>query len=123
MSDPKVQAQMEGAVSEVTFDQLKKDMTAVKQDISSLSEQIAEALSTLASIAQQQAKGGLKNARKKVDAVMSDAGDRAGTVVESAQDAVGSIGQTLEDVVQERPVATLAVVLGLGFFIGLTWRR
>ena len=54
---------------------------------------------------------------------MSDASDRAGEVANAAQDAVSSVGDTLADVIQERPVATLAFAVGLGFLIGVTWRR
>jgi ElaB/YqjD/DUF883 family membrane-anchored ribosome-binding protein len=54
---------------------------------------------------------------------MSDASDRASTVVTATQDAASSVGDTLADVIQERPVATLAFALGLGFLIGVTWRR
>jgi ElaB/YqjD/DUF883 family membrane-anchored ribosome-binding protein len=41
----------------------------------------------------------------------------------AAQDTVSSIEETLEDVVQQRPLATVGLALGLGFLIGLTWRR
>ena len=46
---------------------------------------------------------------------MSDASDRAGAVANAAQDAVSSVDDTLADV--QRPVATLAFALGLGFLI------
>jgi ElaB/YqjD/DUF883 family membrane-anchored ribosome-binding protein len=29
----------------------------------------------------------------------------------------------LEEAIRERPVASIAVALGLGFLIGVTWRR
>jgi ElaB/YqjD/DUF883 family membrane-anchored ribosome-binding protein len=29
----------------------------------------------------------------------------------------------LEDVITQRPLATIGVALGLGFLIGVTWRR
>ena len=54
---------------------------------------------------------------------MSDASDRAGAVVTAAQGAASSVGDTLADVIEERPVATLAFAFGLGFLIGVTWRR
>jgi len=39
------------------------------------------------------------------------------------QDAAHSIEETLEDVIQQRPLATVGLALGLGFLIGATWRR
>jgi ElaB/YqjD/DUF883 family membrane-anchored ribosome-binding protein len=105
------------------YDRLEKDMTAVKNDIANLSEQIADAVNSLAGIAQKQAKRGVKNARANMDDLMSDASERAGAVAGAAQDVASSIGETLEDVIQERPLATVAVALGIGFLVGVTWRR
>ena len=75
-------------------------------------------MNALGAVAQGQARRGLRNARANVDFVMSDASDRAGAVPNAAKDAVSSVGDTLADVIQERPVATLALALGLGFLIG-----
>lgn len=54
---------------------------------------------------------------------MSDASDQAGTIANAAHDAASSVGDTLADVIEERPIATLALAFGLGFLIGVTWRR
>jgi ElaB/YqjD/DUF883 family membrane-anchored ribosome-binding protein len=113
----------QSAADDKAYARLGKDLTAVKNDIAHLSQQISEAVNTLGAVAQGQARRGLRNARANVDSVMSDASDRAGTVVSAAQDAASSVGDTLADVIQERPVATLALALGLGFLIGVTWRR
>ena len=105
------------------YARLEKDLTAVKNDIADLSQQISDAVTALGVIAQSQARRGLRNARANVDSLMSDASDRAGAVANAAQDAASSVGDTLADVIDERPVATLAFALGLGFLIGVTWRR
>ena len=55
--------------------------------------------------------------------VMSDASDQAGTIANAAHDAASSVGDTLADVIEERPIATLALAFGLGFLIGVNWRR
>jgi hypothetical protein len=34
-----------------------------------------------------------------------------------------SIGDTLEDVIRERPLPMAAIALGLGFLVGVAWRR
>jgi ElaB/YqjD/DUF883 family membrane-anchored ribosome-binding protein len=44
-------------------------------------------------------------------------------MMDAAHDAASSIEETLEDVITQRPLATVGVALGLGFLIGLTWRR
>ena len=43
--------------------------------------------------------------------------------MEAAQDAANSMEETLEEVISQRPLATVGLALGLGFLIGLTWRR
>jgi ElaB/YqjD/DUF883 family membrane-anchored ribosome-binding protein len=111
------------AGNETHYDRLMKDISAVKNDIASLSQQVADAVNALAEMAQSQAKRGLKNARANVDSVVNDASGRVGTVAGVAQEAAASIGDTLEEAVQERPLATVAIALGLGFLIGVTWRR
>jgi ElaB/YqjD/DUF883 family membrane-anchored ribosome-binding protein len=113
----------QSAADDKAYARLEKDLTAVKNDIAHLSQQISDAVNALGAVAQGQARRGLRNARANVDSVMSDASDRAGEVANAAQDAVSSVRDTLADVIQERPVATLAFAVGLGFLIGVTWRR
>ncbi len=105
------------------YARLEKDLTAVKNDIAHLSQQISDAVNALGVVAQSQARHGLRNARANVESVVSDASDRAGAIANAAQDAASSVGDTLADVIDERPVATLAFALGLGFLVGVTWRR
>jgi ElaB/YqjD/DUF883 family membrane-anchored ribosome-binding protein len=116
-------AAQDASETAAAYERLQKDVTAVKNDIASLSQQIAEAVNALADLAQKQAKRGVKNARANVDSVVSDAADRVGVVAGAAQEAATSLGDTLEEAIQERPLATLAIALGLGFLIGVTWRR
>ena len=105
--------------SDDPFTRLEKEMTAMKNAIGDLSEQVADAASDIGAVAQSQARRGLKNARSHVNAMMSD----AGVVANAAQTQASSIGDTLQDVIEERPLSTVALALGLGFLIGVTWRR
>lgn len=109
--------------NEDPFTRLEKEMTAMRNAIGDLSEQVADAASDIGAVAQSQARRGLKNARSHVNAMMSDASDRAGVVANAAQVQASSIGDTLQDVIEERPLSTVALALGLGFLIGVTWRR
>ena len=109
--------------NEDPFTRLEKEMTAMRNAIGDLSEQVADAASDIGAVAQSQARRGLKNARSHVNAMMSDASDRAGVVANAAQMQASSIGDTLQDVIEERPLSTVALALGLGFLIGVTWRR
>ncbi len=105
------------------YARLEKDLTAVKNDIAHLSQQVCEAVNALGAVAQSQARRGLRNARANVESMKSDAPDRAGTIANAAHDAASSVGDTLTDVIEERPIATLALAFGLGFLIGVAWRR
>src|SRR5271165_4760947 len=105
------------------YARLEKDLTAVKNDIADLSQKLSDAVNALGVVAQSQARRGLRNALSDVESLASDASDRAGAVANAAHDAASSVGDTLADVIDERPVATLAFALGLGFLIGVTWRR
>jgi ElaB/YqjD/DUF883 family membrane-anchored ribosome-binding protein len=104
-------------------DRLEKDVAAVKNDIAALTDQITDALNSFAGTAQKQARRGYKQARANVDTAVDDISERGGAMMDAAQDAASSIEETLEDVITQRPLATVGLALGLGFLIGATWRR
>ena len=106
-----------------TQERLEKDVAAVKNDISALTDQITDAINSFAGTAQKQARRGYKQARANVDSAVDDMSERGNAMMDAAQDAAVSIEETLEDVIKERPLATMGIVLGLGFLIGVTWRR
>jgi ElaB/YqjD/DUF883 family membrane-anchored ribosome-binding protein len=98
-------------------------MAVMKSDIGGLSDQIADAASDIGSVAQEQAKRGIKNARANMGSMASDASDRLGVVANTAQSQGLSIAESLEDAIRERPLPALALVLGFGFLVGMIWRR
>jgi len=106
-----------------TYERLEKDVGNVKNDISALADQITDALNALAGTAGKQARRSYKNARANVDSVVDDLSERSGAMMGAAQDAAASVEETLENVITERPLATVGLALGLGFLIGVTWRR
>ena len=111
------------AAEDEAYARLEKDLTAVKNDIAHLSQQIADAVNALATIAQRQTRRGVRRARENVDTVVSDASERASAVASAAQEAASSLQESLEDVIEERPITSVAIALGIGFLIGVTWRR
>jgi ElaB/YqjD/DUF883 family membrane-anchored ribosome-binding protein len=106
-----------------TYERLAKDVAAVKNDITALAEQLTDALNSFAGTARTQARRGYKQARANVDSAVDDISERGSAVMDAAQDAAISIEETLEDVIAERPLASVGLALGLGFLIGVTWRR
>jgi ElaB/YqjD/DUF883 family membrane-anchored ribosome-binding protein len=106
-----------------TYERLEKDVAAVKNDISALTEQITDALNSFAGTATKQARRGYKHARANVDSAVDDLSERGSAAMDAAQDAAGSIEEALEDIIQQRPLATVGLALGLGFLMGAAWRR
>lgn len=123
MSSTDGETGMRNLTDKATYERLEKDVAAVKNDITALTEQITDAINSFAGTARKQARRGYKQARTNVDSAVDDLSERGSAVMGAAQDAATSIEETLEDVVAERPLATVGLALGLGFLIGLTWRR
>src|SRR6266496_6565840 len=109
------EAAVKNLTDKATYERLERDVTAVKNDIAALTEQITDALNSFAGSATKQARRGYKQARANVDSAMEEASERGSAVMDAAQDAAYSIEETLEDVIAERPLATVGLALGLGF--------
>ena len=105
------------------FARLEKEMANMRDAIGGLSDQISDAASDIGAVAQEQARRGMKHARANMGSMVNDASDRLGVVANRAQSQASSLGDSLEDAVQERPLATLALAIGLGFLAGVIWRR
>ena len=114
---------MKDLTDKATYERLLKDVDAVKNDISALTEQITEALNTFTGSAQKRARRGYRQARANVDSAIADLGKRGSEALDAAQDAAATLEDTLEDAIQQRPLADVGLALGLGFLIGVTWRR
>jgi ElaB/YqjD/DUF883 family membrane-anchored ribosome-binding protein len=95
----------------------------VKNDISALADQITEVLNTFAGSASKQARRGYKDARANVDSAYDDLSERGSAMMDSAYDAASSLEESLEDLITQRPLATVGIALGIGFLIGAAWRR
>ena len=105
------------------FARLEKEMANMRDAIGGLSDQISDAAGDIGAVAQEQARRGMKHARANMGSMVNDASDRLGVVANRAQSQASSLGDSLEDAVQERPLATLALAIGLGFLAGVIWRR
>jgi ElaB/YqjD/DUF883 family membrane-anchored ribosome-binding protein len=106
-----------------TTERLEKEVNAVKNDIAALTDQITDAINSFAGTASKQARRGYKQARANAEQAVDDMSERGSAMMDAAQDAASSLEETLEDAITQRPLATVGVALGLGFLIGLTWRR
>ncbi|HEY9453441.1 MAG TPA: DUF883 family protein [Bradyrhizobium sp.] len=106
-----------------TYERLEKDVTTVKNDIAALTEQITDALNNFAGTAGKQARRGYRQARANAEQAVDEMSERGSAMMDAAQDAASSIEETLEDAITQRPLATVGIALGIGFLIGMTWRR
>jgi ElaB/YqjD/DUF883 family membrane-anchored ribosome-binding protein len=106
-----------------TYERLEKDVTAVKNDIAALTDQITDAINSFAGTASKQARRGYKQARANAEQAVDDMSERGSAMMDAAHDAASSLEETLEDAITQRPLATVALALGVGFLIGVTWRR
>lgn len=123
MSSTEAEIGTKNPMDRATFERLDKDVKAVKNDINALTEQITDALNSFAGTARKQARRGYSQARANVNSAVDDISERGSMAMDAAQDAAVSVKETLEDAIAERPLATLGLALGLGFLIGVTWRR
>jgi len=92
-----------------TVESLQEDLTAMRDDVGKLSEQVVDLLTA-------KGKSAYKRAKKGFDAQTGEAVDAMREVRDTFADAV-------EESVQERPFTTLAMALGIGFVFGAMWRR
>lgn len=114
---------LKGMTDKTTYERLEKDVTAVKNDIAALTDQITDVLNSFAGTARKQARKGYSQARANAESAMDDMSDRGNAMMGAAQDAASSIEESLEEVITQRPLATVGLALGLGFLIGVVWRR
>ncbi len=114
---------MKNMTDKTTTERLQKDLDAVKNDISALADQISDVLDAFKGDARKQAKRTYKQARANVDSVMSDVGKRGSDAIDAAQDYANTLEESLEDAITQRPLAAVGLAVGLGFLIGVTWRR
>ena len=114
---------MKDWTDKATRERLEKDVAAVKSDIAALTDQITDALNTFAHSTSKQAQRGYKQARENVDSALDDMSERGSAMMGAAQDAASSIEETLEEAITQRPLAAVGLALGIGFLIGIAWRR
>jgi ElaB/YqjD/DUF883 family membrane-anchored ribosome-binding protein len=114
---------LKSMTDKTTDERLEKDVTDVKNDIAALTDQITDALNNFAGTATKQARRGYKQARASAESTMDDMSDRGGAMLDAAHDAASSIEESLEDIITQRPLATVGLAVGLGFLIGAMWRR
>ncbi|MET0676942.1 MAG: DUF883 domain-containing protein, partial [Bradyrhizobium sp.] len=71
-----IDAAMRDLTDKANYERIQKDVSAVKNDIAALTDQITDALNAFAGQASKQAKRGYRQARDNMDATFDDVSDR-----------------------------------------------
>jgi ElaB/YqjD/DUF883 family membrane-anchored ribosome-binding protein len=95
---------------------VQNDMESLRNDLSRLGEQVADILASRGNAAWQRAKS-------SVDDVVSDAQDRGRDAMGAMRDVSDNFVEAIDESLKNRPYTTLAIVAGLSFLFGATWRR
>jgi ElaB/YqjD/DUF883 family membrane-anchored ribosome-binding protein len=95
---------------------VQDDLQALRDDFGKLAEQVREILATRGNAAWQRAKS-------SIDDVVSDARDTGRDAAGAMRDVSDNFVEAIDESIKTRPYTTLAIVAGLGFLFGATWRR
>lgn len=105
-----------GKAASAASGDLQKDLQALRDDFGRLAEQVRGIVSDKGSAAWQRAKSSM-------DGVMSDAQAKGQEAVGAVREVSNNFTDAVDESIRTRPYTTLAVVAGLGFVLGATWRR
>lgn len=99
---------------------VETDLQALRDDFARLAEQVTDILANKGNAAWARAKSGVKSS---VDDAVSGAQDTGQEAMDAVREVSDNVIGTIDELLKQRPYATLAIVAGLGFLLGLTWRR
>ena len=95
---------------------IQDDLQTLRDDFGRLAEQVGDILA-------DKGQAAWRRAKSSVDGVVSDAQDRGRDAVGAVRDASDNFVDAVDEAIKSRPYTTLAIVAGLGFLFGATWRR
>ena len=103
------------AANEASGD-IQADLQALRDDFAKLAEQVGEILGAKGNAAWQKA-------RSSVDDMVAGAQDTGREAVDAMREVSDNFVDAIDASITTRPYTTLAIVAGLGFLFGATWRR
>ena len=95
---------------------LESDLKALREDFSRLAEQVADVLANTGNAA-------WRRARSSLDGAVSDAQDKGREAASAVREVSDNFVDAIDESIKTRPYTTLALVAGLAFLFGATWRR
>ena len=103
-----------------TVEDIQHDVQALRDDLAKLAGQVTELLSAGGGEAIAGLKKRVRRMQDELDETVSDVGERGR---EALSDVSDHLGEALQDSMQEHPLTTIALAVGLGFLFGTAWRR
>jgi ElaB/YqjD/DUF883 family membrane-anchored ribosome-binding protein len=105
-----------GQAASVASRNIESDLQALRDDFSRLAEQFAGILGSKGDAAWQRAKA-------SVDDVMSEAQDKGREAADAMREVSDNFVEAVDESLKTRPYTTLAIAAGVGFLLGMMWRR
>lgn len=105
-----------GKAASAASEDIQKDLQALRDDFARLADQITVILASKGNAAWDRAK-------TSVDGVVSDAHAKGEEAVSAAREVSDNFVEAIDESIKKRPFTTLAIVAGIGFLFGATWRR
>lgn len=95
---------------------LQKDLQALRDDFRRLADQIADIVTGTGNAAWQRAKS-------SVDEAVAEAQGKGREAAEAVREVSDHFVEAIDESIKTRPYTTLALVAGIAFLFGATWRR
>ena len=102
---------------------IEKQIETIRDDISKLTQQVADLIGQAKDDTMAQVKSQVRSAKSQADSMLSGAKESGQEAVDAFRDVADTFGDAIEDSLKRRPYATLAMVAGIGFLFGAAWRR
>jgi ElaB/YqjD/DUF883 family membrane-anchored ribosome-binding protein len=96
--------------------EMQGDLDKLRDDFRRLADQISETLSLRGNAAWQRAKSSM-------DDVLADAHGKSRDAAGAVREVSDHFVEALDESIKTRPYTTLAIVAGVAFLFGATWRR
>lgn len=103
-----------------TVEDIQRDVQALRDDLAKLAGQVTELLSAGGGEAFAGLKKRARRMQEELDETVSDMGERGR---EAISDVTDHLSEALQESIEEHPMTTLALAVGLGFLFGTAWRR
>lgn len=111
----------------MTTREVRRDIATLKKDLDRLQNDLRQITRRGGSAARQASSDAVENVKSAAAGVLEEGGGRARAVMHDASEAVKDRGQvafeSVKDQVEERPMASALITLGLGFALGLILAR